>query len=297
MVPPVSAIPSTSVIIPSGGATLSGTQEVLDAKASDPVGVTNVQYELTGGSLNNTVIATGAPSLYGWLASFDTTTVPNGTYALESTATDSGGSSANSAPVTVTVDNAPPSTAVLVPSNGATLAGLQWFDGSASPGVSSVQYELTGGSLNHTVISTAGPTYYGWLGGFDTTTVPNGTYTLQSVASYGGGVTGTSPGITITVNNAPPSTAVLVPSNGATVSGGQWFDASASPGVSSVAYELTGGSLNHTVITTATPTYFGWLGGFDSTTVANGTYTLQSVASYGGGVTGTSAGITIVVAN
>jgi hypothetical protein len=39
------------------------------------------------------------------------------------------------------------------------------------------------------------------LGGFDTTTVPNGTYTLQSVASYAGGVTGTSPGIAITVAN------------------------------------------------------------------------------------------------
>jgi hypothetical protein len=51
------------------------------------------------------------------------------------------------------------------------------------------------------------------------------------------------------------------------------------------------------VITTATLTYFGWLGGFDSTTVANGTYTLQSVASYAGGVTGTSPGVTITVAN
>ena len=57
--------------------------------------------------------------------------------------------------------------------------------------------------------------------------MPNGTYTLQSVASYAGGVSGTSPGITITVANVPPTSAVLVPSGGATVSGTQVLDASA----------------------------------------------------------------------
>ena len=64
-----------------------------------------------------------------------------------------------------------------------------------------VQYELTGGTLNHAVIATATPTIYGWTASWNTTTVPNGTYTLQSVASYGGEVSGTSPGITITVAN------------------------------------------------------------------------------------------------
>jgi hypothetical protein len=35
----------------------------------------------------------------------------------------------------------------------------------------------------------------------DTTTVPNGIYTLQSVASYGGEVSGTCTPITVTVQN------------------------------------------------------------------------------------------------
>ena len=63
-----------------------------------------------------------------------------------------------------------------------------------------VQYELTGGTLNDAVIATATPTIFGWLAGWDTTTVPNGTYTLKSVASYAGGVAGTSPGVTVTVS-------------------------------------------------------------------------------------------------
>ena len=52
---------------------MAGNQ-YLDAVTSPDV--TKVQYELTGGSLNDAVIATGTSTLYGWLAAWDTTTVP-----------------------------------------------------------------------------------------------------------------------------------------------------------------------------------------------------------------------------
>jgi hypothetical protein len=95
-----------------------------------------------------------------------------------------------------------PSTFVAIPSNNATVSGTsQILDAGASSGVTQVQYEITGRTLNDSVIATATPTIYGWLAKWNTTTVANGTYTLQSVAAYSGGVTGTSPGITITVNN------------------------------------------------------------------------------------------------
>jgi PQQ-like domain/Bacterial Ig domain len=96
----------------------------------------------------------------------------------------------------------PPTAAIILPSNGDTVSGTdQGLDASASGGVTQVQYELTGGTLNHSVIATATLTIYGWTASWNTTTVPNGVYTLQSVASYGGEVSGTSPGITITVAN------------------------------------------------------------------------------------------------
>ena len=97
---------------------------------------------------------------------------------------------------------------------------------------------------------------------------------------------------------AVPTTAVLIPSNGATQSGGAAIlDAGASANVTSVNFELTGGKLSHEVISGSTPTPSGWIGQWNTTTVPDGTYMLQSVASYAGGVTGTSAGITITVAN
>ena len=93
------------------------------------------------------------------------------------------------------------STTVGLPSNGATVSGSQYLDASASSGVTKVHYELTGGGLNDLVIATGTPTTYGWIAGWNTTTVLNGAYTLQSVGSYSGGVSGTSLGISVTVSN------------------------------------------------------------------------------------------------
>jgi hypothetical protein len=65
--------------------------------------------------------------------------------------------------------------------------------------VAAVSFEISGGTLSNDVIATATPTVYGWRAQWNTTIVPNGTYTLHSVAAYGNGPSGTSPGVTITV--------------------------------------------------------------------------------------------------
>jgi hypothetical protein len=98
--------PSTSVIIPSNGATITGSP-LLDAIATDSSGsISKVQFYLTGGSLNNELIGTATPTLYGWLSnSWNSTSVPDGTYKITSVATDSGGNVGTSDPVTVTVGN------------------------------------------------------------------------------------------------------------------------------------------------------------------------------------------------
>ena len=96
-------LPATSVIIPSNGATLSGTAATLDASASN---ATSVQFWLFGGSYGYSghLVGTATPTNYGWLYSWNTTTVPNGSYALLSEAFGPGGS-AFSAPISVTVKN------------------------------------------------------------------------------------------------------------------------------------------------------------------------------------------------
>ncbi len=191
--------PTTSVVIPSNGATLSGST-LLDASATN---ATSVKFQLFGGiyGFYGPIICTATPTYYGWLCSWNTTTVPNGSYLLSSQASNSLGS-AYSSGVNITVSNPPPTTSVVIPSSGATQSGTAaLLDASASANVTSVKYELNGGTLTDQLIATATPTYYGWLAQWNTTTVPNGTYTLQSVAAYSGGVTGKSPGVTVTVAN------------------------------------------------------------------------------------------------
>jgi hypothetical protein len=194
----------------------------------------------------------------------------------------------------------PPTTAVLLPSDGATQSGrAALLDASASANVTRVSFKLTGGPDKGKVVAVGQPTLYGWVGHWNTTKVPNGTYTLRSVASYSDGVRGTSSPVTITVDNPPPKTKVVLPSNNASISGSQSLDATASSGVTQVIYEVSGGpaNLSDDVVAAGTPTLYGWLAAWNTTGVANGTYTLQSVASYGGGVSGTSAPITVTVSN
>ena len=264
--------PTTTVLIPSAGATLSGTS-YLDAAAPN---ATTVEYLLTGGSYSDQVIGTATPTYYGWLFDWDSTTVPNGTYTLRTEAFNSTGH-AFSPSVSFTVTNVPPpTTTVLIPSAGATLSGTSYLD-AAAPNATTVEYLLTGGSYSDQVIGTATPTYYGWLFDWDSTTVPNGTYTLRTEAFNSTGHA-FSPSVSFTVTNVPPpTTTVLIPSAGATLSGTTYLDAAA-PNATTVEYLLTGGSYSDQVIGTATPTYYGWLFDWDSTTVPNGTYTLRTEA-------------------
>jgi hypothetical protein len=126
--------------------------------------------------------------------------VPNGVYTLWSVAHETNGGIGHSAPITVTVVNSPPATSVLVPSAGATLHAGSLLDAgtTGTPPATGVTFELSGGALTNTVVGTATPTIYGWIAYMDTTGVPAGTYTLQSVATDATG-TATSPGITVTV--------------------------------------------------------------------------------------------------
>jgi phosphatidylinositol-3-phosphatase len=202
--------------------------------------------------------------------------------------------SAPTNPATIMVQA--PTTSVVLPVNNATLSGSPYLDAVASAGTTHVSYELSGNGLSDDVIATASPSIYGWLGSWNTTTVPNGTYTLQSTATSGG-LTGTSPGITITVANNPPTATVVLPANAATLSGSQYLDAVTSSGVTKVQYELSGGSLNDSVIATATPTIYGWIGTWNTASVPDGAYTLTGVASYAGGVSGTSPSISVTVNN
>jgi hypothetical protein len=96
---------STQVLVPSNGASLKGSA-VLDASAAGPGTITGVSFDLSGGSLSKPVVlGTGVATIYGWIALWNTKTMANGTYSLQSVATETGGTTATSPKITVTVSN------------------------------------------------------------------------------------------------------------------------------------------------------------------------------------------------
>jgi hypothetical protein len=111
------------------------------------------------------------------------------------------GGSAFSSHVSITVNNAPPpTTSVIIPSNGATLSGTAATLDAIASNATSVEFVLFGGGYWDHVIGTATPTYYGWLYSWNTKTVANGSYVLFSEAFNSGG-SAFSPGVNITVTN------------------------------------------------------------------------------------------------
>lgn len=197
--------PVTIVIGLSDNATVLGTRAVFDALASS--GASTIRYQLTGEGLSSQVIATATPTIYGWLALWDSTTVPNGTYTLQSVASFPGTVSVTSSAVTINVTNQAPSTAVISPVAGTTLSSYNElvFDALASPGVTQVQFELSSyGEVQETF--TATPTIYGWIATDPPEQpVPNGgpvavPTSVQATATYSGGVAGVSTPIAFTLD-------------------------------------------------------------------------------------------------
>jgi hypothetical protein len=95
----VSPIPPTvSMTAPANGATISNTVSV-SANASDPVGISSVQFLLDGSNLGPAI--TTAPYTTSW----NTTTTSNGTHLVAAVARDTVGNMATSTPVTLTVSN------------------------------------------------------------------------------------------------------------------------------------------------------------------------------------------------
>ncbi len=124
-------------------------------------------------------------------------------HVMGSYATSLGGAMANALQLpasTATAWQLP--TEVLRPANGSVVSGTVIL-GAKAPVSASVhlQFILTGHGYRDTVIASAQPNLYGWLGFWNTTGVPNGTYTLQSRGRSSESGVGTSKPVRVRVMN------------------------------------------------------------------------------------------------
>jgi hypothetical protein len=109
LAPPTSRLapspdPLTSIELPTSGAVLSGTQN-LHLFVADNVRMRKVEIRITGGTRRNAVIGTATFSLTGASFRWNTLSVPNGRYSLQSVLYDAAGKVGRSRAVSVVVSN------------------------------------------------------------------------------------------------------------------------------------------------------------------------------------------------
>ena len=274
--------PTVTLTAPANGATVSGAVAVT-ATADDNFGVAKVEFYA-----GTTLLATDVSAPFS--TSWSTTGVANGTYTLVAKAHDASGKSSTSE-VVVTVDNdtTPPSTVLTSPQSGETVSGVVVLTANASDNKGVARVEFYRGT---TLIGsdTSAPYSINW----DTTTLPQGTYTLSARAYDLTGNTGTSPTVTVNVgaDTVAPTTSITSPAAGSAVSGTVTIQASASDayGVTKVELYLDGALF---ATDTASPYSASW----DTLTASNGSHVLVSKAYDAAGNVGTSTAVTVTVDN
>jgi hypothetical protein len=271
--------PSVSITSPANGSTVSGTIMVT-ANATDNVGVASVQFQFDGANLGAAV--TAAPYVFSW----DSTTTANGSHTLRAVAADTSNNTAISAGVMVTVSNTSntaPSITSLSPTSGlvgasVTITGANF---GATQGTSTVKFYGT----------TAVPT--SWSATSILVPVPSGATTGSVVVTVGGAA---SNGVTFTVtpDTTAPVVAITTPANGATLSGTITLTATATDSDSPVSFVQflidgtnTGGQLTTSPYSLA----------LDTSTLSNASHIVTAIAKDPAGNQGTSAGVTVTVAN
>ncbi len=245
-----------------------------------------VEYAVAGsGSWKQLCTSLTAPHTCSW----NTTTLANDYYDLRSVATSGTTTYTSAVLADVLVDNLAPTVTMTDP--GSPLSGTRTFEATASDahsGIASVvlQYAATGSTTYRTLCTTTVAPYSCRV---DTTTLPDGSYTLRAVATDVAGNATTSALVTSrVVDNTVSSVSMEDP--GAFLTGTVALTASASStaGVTSVRIQRApSGTTTWTDVCTdtAAPYTCSW----NTTTVADGLYDLRAVLLDGTGKVTTSA--------
>lgn len=273
--------PTVSLVAPAEGAVVSGVA-ALAAEATDDVAVVKVEF-YAGEAL---VAAANFPP---WTATWDTTALAPGPYALEARAYDVLGNVGRSAVANVEVaDLVPPAVALTVPAAGATVGGVVTLGATASDahGVTAVEFLVNGA-----VVATDSTAPYSAT--WSSAGAAEGPTSLTARATDGYGNVATSAARSVTLDNTPPTVSLTAPLEGAIADAGGSVALTAAAadavGVSRVMYYLDGATL----VTTAYGAPYSaswWVGG-----AALGPHTLEARAVDLAGNTTASAPVTVQV--
>ncbi|TSC66477.1 MAG: fibronectin type III domain-containing protein, partial [Candidatus Berkelbacteria bacterium Gr01-1014_85] len=203
--------PTVSIATPANGQTVSGAV-VIEAQATDNVGVTRVEFFVDG-----TPLATDNNAPFS--ASWDTTNLVQGqSYTLTAKAFDAKGNQGESTPVSVTIaDTTGPQVSLTAPLAGSTVNGQVTITATATDNLGLNRVEFY---VDNTLIATDTSNAYSAV--WDTTGLAHNTaHLLKAKAFDNAGNETTSAEISVTVTDITlPTVAITNPVNNAIVTRG-----------------------------------------------------------------------------
>ncbi len=291
-----------SISSPTNGATVSGTVSV-QGSASDPDpggSVVLVEYKIDSGSW---ISASGTTS---WSASWDSTTVSDGSHTIYARSKDNNGAYSTTDSVTVTVNNGgtnhPPTTPIKPsgPTSGVPGVPYRYTTSATDPDAGDqIKY---GWDFDNDGIVDPGH----WTGFYasgatcnvDITFGGAGTYYLSAIAEDNHGAQSAfSPALTVIITtgtNNPPTVSITSPSPGATVSGTipiQGTAADSDGTVTQVQVKIDSGSWWTASGTTS------WSTNFDTNIVSDGSHTIYAQSKDDKGAYSTVDSVAVTVNN
>ncbi|MHB9036585.1 MAG: TIGR03790 family protein [Armatimonadota bacterium] len=301
--PPVVTLDSPN----TDGAVISGTAYAISATAT-PVnapGINRVEFWLSDGDNIDALIGTATAAPYS--ITFNTTTlpapysqaIPDGRYVIEAVAyedTNVRETGRAARPVVINNGGSPAVVNITNPAtDGTVLANTATISIAATPSgppeVATIDVWLHGASRHMLIGTLSAP---GNLS-FDTTNVPDGAYSIQAVAYSTTGQASASTARQVIVDNSSLIQITDPATDGETKSGTFSVSTSCAASVSRVDFWFAQGSSTGTLIVSDTSSPFSC--SVDSTTFANGNYTIRALAYTAGGSQAVNTAVRTVVIN
>ncbi len=236
-------LPMATITLPANNASVNGLIP-LNANATDDLGVVKVEFFVDGSLVG---ADTTSPYSYSW----NSTTVPNGSHAVQARATDTKGQVGSSTTINVNVQNdttAPTAPVLTATATAHNTVALSWSASTDANGIAN--YFIVRGGVTLTQVGASTLTYT------DTTASGNTTYSYYIIAKDTNGNPASSNTTTVTTPAAPDTTAPSTPTNlaGSAISATQinltWTASTDNIGVAG--YDVyRGGSKVATVTTTS----------------------------------------------
>jgi hypothetical protein len=289
--------PTTYLVSPAAGAWFTGALPV-SAHASDAYGIASIQYQIDGNPAGPALLAPDTAGGYTYSTSLDLSKLPAGMHILTEIATDNGGNTTTSAPVSFGVGAAPGTVTITSPANISytrkTVTVTATVAGGTPPFTGTLAVDGTQTTLSPTV---TGSTLSFTL---DTTKLADGSHTLAVTITDAAKLSATSPLLDVTVDNTSPTAAMYQPtplagysyarSNGPT---SLQVHASDAYGIKSVQFTIDGSPVGALLTKPDTPGGYLYSLTFDTSTLKAGMHSISALVTDSAGNTTNAAALSL----